>query len=259
MADKRDLIDECLSDLPAGERDPKALQETCCAYCRNPECVNARWAMDKFSARVQAQPDRMLKPRQADPKSSRYSHLHNFVDMLQEAIKLESADRRGDWTVPEVPVLDGKAQVSQHNTTDVVDGAVRALAAAKGKDVALPNHREADKAAFVTETEQMMTTMAPPETAPEAPLEAPAQPPAPLPPEAPPTASVAPPKAGYHPPMANTPTPRGGIMIGEGPAPQAPVPRPQPVDPWTPVKKVPVVQPGAKIQMGKKDADDNTK
>lgn len=104
---KQDLLEGCISDIsgPGGKRDYKAFQETFCNRCRNPECVHARWATDKFSARVITQVDRIFNPSQvASIQDPKYAQIPDFINVLQEAIRLESADRLGDWSIPEDPV-----------------------------------------------------------------------------------------------------------------------------------------------------------
>lgn len=107
MINKQDLLEGCISDIsgPGGKRDYRAFQETFCNRCRNPECVHAKWAADKFSARVITQVDRIFNPDQvASIQDPKYAQIPDFINVLQEAIRLESADRLGDWSIPEDPI-----------------------------------------------------------------------------------------------------------------------------------------------------------
>ena len=235
-----DLLEECISDLsgPGGDRDYRAFQDTFCLRCRNANCIHAKWSEDKFGARVATQPDRFFNPKIVDGQKPKYADLTDFVDKLQEAMRLEIANRKGDWEVPEVPIVDGKVESGDVSITDNVDDAVRQLARSKGKkEPKLPDVREASTKEFIEETERLMEDenshcaesepdpVPPPEHAPE-------------------------PPQLY--PMGNTPTPATGLMVGGGPPPPAP-PAPAPAeDDWTPKPQERKVQPGATIRMGEK-------
>jgi hypothetical protein len=227
-----DLLEECLADLGQQEKNYQAFQETFCQHCRNPQCVHAKWAQDKFGARVSKQVERVFNPVRIDPKSvPKYAILPDFVSMVQEAMRLEIADRRGDWEIPDVPIVDGRPQVAQPSVTSAVDDAVRRLAYVKGKeDPNLPDPEQAAREGFVQETQAMMQTVVPP--APESKEESETL--SPVPPPIPP---------GKAPGMGNIPVPPGGIML------KVSKPSTPPVDPWTPVEKVPIVPSGAKIQL----------
>jgi hypothetical protein len=108
-----DLINECMSDLKT--TDMAAFTMTFCERCRQPGCHRAKWAGDKFGARVATQFDRLLRPEQADPTSSRYEHLVDFQNMMQEAMRLEISDRRGDWEIPgDIKEVTSRVQVPRH-------------------------------------------------------------------------------------------------------------------------------------------------
>lgn len=235
-----DLLEECVADLsaPGGERDYKAFQDTFCLRCRNPNCIHAKWVDDRFSARVATQPDRFFNPKIIEGKSPKFADLVDFVDNIRNAMRLEIADRKGDWEVPEVPIVDGRVENGDEKTTDEIDEAVRRLAQSKGKkEPKLPDHRKAATKRFVDETEEMMAEenahceeSAPPPPEPEPPAPAPQL---------------------Y--PMGNTPMPATGLMVGGGPVP-APAERAPAVeeDDWTPKPQVRKVKPGAKIKMSNK-------
>lgn len=228
-----DFLEACLDDIsgPGGDRDYRAFQETFCARCRNPQCVHAKWAKDRFSARVSTQVDRFFNPNRAEQGDPRYAQITDFQNLLREALRLEVSARKGDWSVPEIPITDGLSEVAHENTTNAVDTAVRNLARAKGgEEPDLPDPAEA----FVEEAEALLE-------------ESPKPPPNPTPPMSPLRPASAPPKPG------NT-APREGIMIGGGPAPKPPAPPPG--DPWAPKPVVQYVKPGAVIQMGGEEKKD---
>lgn len=212
-----DLLKDCMADI--GERDAVPFREKFCHWCRNPDCVNAKWAQDRFSKRVANQADRLLNPISVSAHSPRYAILSDFPDMLREAMRLEVSDRRSDWEVPEIPILDGRIERTSAATTMDVDRAMQQLAASRGVDIQLPVDPE-----------------------PSEPLQLdPAEPPRPPVPRGP--LSV-PATRGA---VGNTPVPEGGLMIGGGPTPQK---NPDPVDPWAPKPVVQVVPRGARIRMG---------
>lgn len=244
-----DLIEECISDLaaPGQDRDYKAFQDTFCLRCRNANCIHAKWVSDQFSARIATQPDRFFNPTFTDGRQPKYADLVDFADRFQEAMKLEIANKRGDWEVPEVPIVDGQVEQGAVSMTDTVDDAVRALAKSKGKkEPALPDARQASMDDFVTETEKLMAEEN--SHCEEEP------PPASAPLREPPTAA---PDGPY--PMGNTPTPATGLMVGGG---QVPSPDSTPAtapDDWSvkPVERK--VQPGAVIRMGTPDPSEGGK
>lgn len=92
---KRDFWHECY-DREVPERDFRA---TFCNHCRNPECALAGWSKDLFSQRVQAQEDLLFNPKRGMANRP----LTDFGDLLHKAVRLEIADRRGDWSLPEEP------------------------------------------------------------------------------------------------------------------------------------------------------------
>jgi len=269
-----------LAECNAQGVSPKEFRQTFCTRCRNPECQLAEWGTSLMDKRVVLQEQRLLHPQQADPRLPKYAHIQaaDFQDMMREALRLEIADRRGDWEVPEIDT-DGRVEVASTETTQAVDNAVRNLARAQGQsEPPLPEPVDTEAAAkelladmdkweglSVEELEQVVAaerkaleeseedsgavTSSPigdPEPREERRPPEPAvtsslrSPPHPMGKRSPPT----PPKA------ANTSVPAGGIMVGGGSTPKA---EPAP-DPWAPppgagapVKKVP---PGAKIRMG---------
>jgi hypothetical protein len=207
-----DFLEACISDIGT-KKDYPAFQSTFCNRCRNRECVHAKWAADKFAVRVAVQPDRMLHPQQADPTNPKYAQLTDFVDNLREAMRLEIADRRRDWEVPEIPILDGRDDMANPEVTRVVDNAVRTLAQAKNPDCILPDLES-----------KVPEKPVPPKTNQQTPV----------------------PKAPTKPGMGNTPV-KDGVMVGGGRKVQS-----EPEDPWEPKKKIDIVESGAKITLGGK-------
>lgn len=233
-----DFLRECLAD-PAlramAQTDNEAtFREMVCLRCRQPGCDLAGWAGDRFARRVSEQPDRMFQAEQRDPSLPRYAHLVDFKDMLHRAMQLEVADRRGDWEVPEIPIVDGRVDKASPATSTAVDNAVRAMAHAQGREAPdLPDPHAAADEAFVTETADLMGQV----VEPEEPTPPPEDPPDSKPMRQAPQVS--------RPQMPNTQIPAGGLMVdGATTEPQ------RAADPWAPPKPKPDVVPvGAKIRM----------
>lgn len=241
-----DLLEDCISDLlaPGQNRDYKAFQDTFCLRCRNSNCRHARWVDDRFSARVATQPDRFFNPTIIAGNSPKYADLKDFGDNLREAMRLEIADKRGDWEVPDVPIVDGKVENTSLSTTDVVDDAVRQLARSKGnKEPDLPDSRKAVADEFVKETQELMEEDS--EHC-ENPLSSDSD-------DSPPTPSK--PLPGPY-PLGNTPAPETGLMVGGGPVPPTPPSPTVQEDDWTPKPQERKIQPGATIKMSEKTSKD---
>jgi hypothetical protein len=162
------------------------------------------------------------------PKFAEIAHL-DFPNLLQKAMKLEVSARRGDWSVPEIPVLDGVIQPASSITTGHVDDAVQKLTGKLGKvslDSSPDEPDELDEDSYDEPDE--------PDETPEV--------------SVPFTRKVLP-----QPSERNTVDP-GEIMIGGAPAPavdQRGRPGPE-NDPWAPPAKaaVTIVKSGVKIQFG---------
>ena len=231
---KRDLLEECIQDVDQ-KRDYKAFQDTFCVRCRNTACVHAGWAQDHFGRRTSEQVERIFSPHRGDPKSSQYEHLQDFPDKTAHAIRADTADRKGDWEVPEVPVVDGRQEVAPHRTTQAVDRATRSLAEARGNGAVEPPEPESPQPdPFLQETVALMGEEDDEGSCEQPDTPTPKQPDGPLH-----RSPIVAPAVG------NTSVPKGGIMIGGGQARAIPAD-----DPWAPPSKDKVVQPGAQIQMG---------
>jgi hypothetical protein len=159
----------------------------------------------------------------------------------------EIVNRKGDWVVPEIPILDGHQEIAQHQTTSAVDRAIQSLAGTRGREIDLPEPKQ-DLDEFIRGAQQHMTEEEPSFDACAGDVTEPSG-------DQPVKVSkrVRPPST---PQMGNTPAPRGGIIIGDG---SRPTQRTSEVpDPWAPKKPVGrVVKPGAQIQFGTSDEGDD--
>lgn len=130
------LLQDCMASTGV-RSSPQEFMEVFCKRCRNADCDNAQWATDRFSRRVSTQVDRLFNPLQVDPSLPKYAQVAqaDFKDMLHEAMRLEIADRRGDWTLPDdVPSPNITAPVSKKpSTEEVVEEAVQAHVTAPQK------------------------------------------------------------------------------------------------------------------------------
>ena len=97
---KDDLFNECYDR----QVSPEEFRQVFCNRCRNPRCVLAGWANDQFGSRMEGQIDRLFNATLASPDDPRFQHLHEaeFPNLLKQAIRLNIADQRGDWSLPSV-------------------------------------------------------------------------------------------------------------------------------------------------------------
>lgn len=128
---KKDLFSECFD----GRVSPEEFKNTFCDHCRNPSCALAKWDADKFGSRVQTQMDRLFNPTFADPANPKHRRVReqDFPSLFKEAIRLETADRVGDWSIPSenVVLANIAPEPASEESKDLVERAVRSL---KGKD-----------------------------------------------------------------------------------------------------------------------------
>ena len=241
-----DLLEGCISSIDPKRKDYRAFQETFCVRCRNTTCEHALGHKDKFALRTSQQVQRMLHADQANPKQPKYAHLEDFEDRFRQAMQKEIVDKKGDWAVPEVPILDGCQQEAPSHTTSAVDRAVQSLAGTRGHEVVLPEpDRDSDE--FIRGAREYMDDEEPPfdvrtEDVAESAGGEVVEPPGP------------PKPAPTVPRIGNTPVPRGGIIVGKGPTPS----RVRLPDSWTPPKSPgTVVKPGGTYQFDKPDEGDN--
>lgn len=232
-----DFLRECNS----GElkTDAKTFQDTWCARCSRKECDLAVFAkLDPMAHRQATWRERFFNPNRADVRLPKYATIaqQDFPNLLQKAMKIEISERRGDWSVPDVPVLDGVTQTAEPDHTDTVEAAVRALAGTHGK----PPREVFEETVEEEDSEEVIESF-------EADSEEVEPDPEPAP--APPPRS--PKKNLFRPPARNVPN-QGGVMIGGAPRPETrPKPAPE-TDPWAAPAKpaVRVVKPGTRIQFG---------
>lgn len=287
-----DFWGECYD--PAGGMSPNQFTGTFCNRCMNQECGRSAAEGTSWFRRVSTQEERLLvNPNFADPRDPRFRDVANldFRSALREAIAIEIADRRGDWSVPtdaeiareasrvatgqgmspppEPPTPepthatdDGivlrvtvRGQTADYEVTLNDDGAWACSCPAFRFARANPcRHIQQAEADLEQDRQEPAptTTVAPP---PPVPAQAP-PPPAPSGFRPPPSPQGAP-----RLPMRNIPMPSGGIMAdGTAPPPRnvaPPAPTPS-ADPWalppdkTPPPKGTVVPVGGKVVMGKK-------
>lgn len=229
-----------LRDCNSGELkiDNKTFTDTWCAKCRRPDCDLAVLAkIDPMAQRNATWREKFFGAVEADLSIPKFAQIArtDFPNMLQKAMKLEISARRGDWSVPEIPVLDGRVQAATRDTTAQVEAAARQLSG-KGSVLALDDVQDPEEPDGALPIYDNPEDVEPEDVEPEAP-------PAPAPRKAQPP----------QPSGRNTLDP-GEVMIGGGPAP-ATTPRGRPVpelDPWAapPKPSVVIVSPGARVQFG---------
>jgi hypothetical protein len=207
------FLSMCMEDFASLKLSQGAFQEQVCARCRNGKCSLSPWSDDIFARRVREQPNRFFNPERADPGSSRYEHLRDFESLLHRAMQLEIADRKGDWSIPEISVLDGRIG-SETRTDTMLEEAVRATlpAAPTEPSTEQPSTEEEEPLGTpdITGTPSLNTHS----------------------------------KAMPTPPLGNTTVPAQGLMVG-GEEPTQPV-----SDPWAPKPLTKVRAPGARIRFG---------
>jgi len=230
--------------------DPKTFTTTWCVRCSQPGCDLAGFAKDDLmAARNATWRDRFFNAEQADialPKFALIAKL-DFPDMLAKAMRLEISEQKGDWSVPEIPITDGRIVRADPDTAEQVDEAIRALAAG-------PHRHEEDEDDEFVAPEEYDEPDSPDHHSPVS------EPPSEPPPETPEESATseddrgpAPParKAQSKPRERNTPD-RGEVMIGGGPVEVRREPPTPETDPWEPPPKPEhrVVKAGAKIRFG---------
>lgn len=240
-----DHLRECNSgDL---KTDAKTFQQTWCARCSQPDCDLAKFAKtDLMAIRNATWRERYFGTNRADlgiPKFARINKL-DFPNLLNKAIKLEISERRGDWSVPDVPVLDGVLRQAGHDQGDAVNEAVRRLS----KRGRLDEETDPDEAAPTESEGEDHVPEEPEPPLPENPSEKPAVTEA-----DPPQQTELPSSQKPVRPVKGNVEDRGEVMLGGAPA---AVERGKPAaeaDPWAaPARpKTTVVKAGAKIQFGK--------
>jgi len=83
------------------------LREVFCSRCRQPKCIHSALLKGLWLQRMQTQEDKLLyNPVFAD-ESHPLAGKHEFKSMIREAIRLNIAERRGDWEIPSDEEVDG--------------------------------------------------------------------------------------------------------------------------------------------------------
>lgn len=97
-----DLWDGCY-DGPHRQQSPEQFKQTFCFNCLNAGCRNSKAAGSSWMSRVLTQEERLLRnPLFAGADDPLFSAIRgvDFKDMLQQALALEVADRKNDWSIP---------------------------------------------------------------------------------------------------------------------------------------------------------------
>jgi len=96
---KRDWLRECNDqNVPTPE-----FTNIFCIRCRNLECSRAGYSGSLFADRVSTQVERLLtNPLFADLSLPQYAKIHaqDFPDAVRQALRIEIANKRKDWTLP---------------------------------------------------------------------------------------------------------------------------------------------------------------
>ena len=214
---KEDLFDECYDR----QVSPEDFKQVFCNRCRNPRCTHAGWARDLFGERVHTQVDRLFNTDQAEPDDPRFSHLQEieFPSLLRQAVRLNLADQRGDWSIPEENVhlapIAGKP--ASEESSALVEEAVKNL---KPESDVEPENPPAESAPPPAES-------APPE---------PALPKPPVP-------------VHFRSGSMNTEVPAEGVMLDGD---EVPISTDTESDPWAPKKKEDILKPGATVTMNRR-------
>ena len=245
---KDDLWNECYDRQVSTDE----FKQVFCDRCRNIRCVNAGWAHDMFGKRVDSQMDRLFNAETAEPNDPRFQHLTevDFPSLLNEAIRLNIADQRGDWSLPETPEMKVvlspiEGEPAGDESQQLVEEAVKNLTGTQGEQVEASGS-EAPK--NTSQSWDKKTQKSLPETPkslkPQHFQDEKNESSAPEPP-ANQTVSNRLKK------ISNTAVPDEGLMIGGEPVPTK-VQEPKPEsDPWAP-KKEKILKPGATVSMGAK-------
>ena len=221
---KQDLLQGCNEhNVPVGE-----FISLFCCRCRNPECTRAGYSGSLWIDRISTQVERLLSnPQFADLTHPKYAQLRaiDFPDMARQALRIEVANKRGDWVVPDIEPEEAMAELIKMSAQ--TDAPPKPKLSIEVEDTLSD---ELDDPLPDEDYEEEDVTPQP---------------------EAPPV-QRAPNPEGVLPQRANTPFPAGGVML-DGPVGKKPIV----VDPWAvpappPANIVPI---GAKIRMGLAAAD----
>lgn len=228
--------------------DAVSFQETWCVRCSRQGCALAAFARtDPMAHRQATWRERYFGNNEADLNVPEYARIAaiDFPNLFRKAIKMEISRKRGDWSVPEISISDGRLVTASSETTDHVDEAVRQLRTGNSEE--LPSASEEYDATLGHDLHWEESDPPAQEIEEEPEDEGPIAPP--VQPDIPPSRAVI--KA--RPRTANTPD-RGDVMIGGDSAPSERAQPPVNSSPWAPPpkSKYKIVEAGATIVLGNK-------
>jgi hypothetical protein len=135
--EKRDLYAGCNEP---GKKwfhpDAHVFMKHFCRFCKNADCIRAKGAVSPWHTRMAEQVDYLLNdPQFSDMKDPAHLRVAQqaFDDIGRKMLKLDVARTRQDWEIPGGPT-DGHDKLSEPETTDQFDDAVKELAKARGKE-----------------------------------------------------------------------------------------------------------------------------
>lgn len=242
---KTDLFNECYDR----QGSPEEFKKLFCNRCRQPRCVLAGWADDQFGSRVSTQMDRLFNTNVADPNDPRFARLQeaDFPNLLNQAIRLNIADKRGDWSLPESPevkvVLSPiEGEPAGDESQELLEQAVKNLAGTQGEQVEASDSDTPKNPSQKPDKENEESFVEEPKPSKPQHFQDVKK-------------SSAPQRTPKTRTLGNTEVPDEGLMVGGGSVPNKP---PEPAsDPWA-IPTETILQPGAKVQMGKRPSA-NTK
>lgn len=282
----QDFWNSCFE--PVMGMNPEQFTATFCNRCTNPDCSRSTAGKLRWTQRMSTQEDRLLiNPNFADPRDPKYTPIVNldFKNLLRQALTIEIASRKGDWSVPsEMEVAAEAAKITAAAAgipmppvaDPIVEAAVRSMKdVSAAADTAHPDYVIQTKVKGANGNLYDVTLNRDGEWSCSCPAFKFSPPPQSCkhielmegqadqgaPPEPPPAlrlpVSYVPPARVHEPLMRNTPMPSGGIMV-DGSAPPPRASPPSPTNPWAlpagaqPSLKGTVVPVGAKVVMGRK-------
>lgn len=241
-----DYWNECYDRVARQKMSPDDFASSFCAACRNPECERTGFRQDNpWFFRILTQKERLLdNPNFADPRDPAFNDVREsleFQSMVRQALKLQIADDRGDWSIPTEAEVDKLAQqaglIDPKPAADLIDEITQSPAPEDPLPVSPPKAAPQPEASLAPPPPTtaprhfVREEQAAPQPAPQPVKKAPPQqvaPPTPTPRN--PNVKVGPERLTPTTPTAlNTTMPSGGIMLG-GVENQAPPPKPH--DPW---------------------------
>jgi len=101
-----DLWDNCYDGKARSLLSPEAFRNEYCRKCINFGCRNARGedrGLTLWDKRMSTQADRLLhNPNFGNPQDPAYRNVvqAQFQDIVQKALAIEVAERKGDWSIP---------------------------------------------------------------------------------------------------------------------------------------------------------------